>query len=70
MLTTKNIKEKKRYEIENMSQLTARIAKDCDVNYLVDFGAGVGHLARALAFNFGAKVCCLEQQEKLTDQAK
>lgn len=69
ILTKKNIKEKKRHEIEKMSQLTARIARDCDVQYIVDFGAGLGHLARALAFNYGAKVCCLEQQLVLTEQA-
>lgn len=69
-LTKKNIKEKKRHEIEKMSQLTARIAKDCGVQYIVDFGAGSGHLARALAFNFGVKVCCLEQQAALTEQAR
>lgn len=69
ILMKKNIKEKKRHEIEKMSQLTARIAKDCDVQYIVDFGAGLGHLARALAFNYGAKVCCLEQQLALTEQA-
>lgn len=52
-----------------MSQLTARVAKYSDVRYLVDFGAGLGHLARAIAFNFGAEVCCLEQQTSLTEQA-
>lgn len=69
MLTKKNIKEKKRHEIAKMSQLTACIANDCDVRYIVDFGAGLGHLARALVFNFGMKVCCLEQQTALTEQA-
>lgn len=36
----KNIKEKKRHEIERMSQLTAGIANDLDVKYIVDFGSG------------------------------
>lgn len=69
ILTKKNIKEKKRHEIDKMSQLTARIANDCNACYIVDFGAGLGHLARALAFDFGAKVCCLEQQSTLIEQA-
>lgn len=70
ILTKKNIKEKKRHEIEKLSQLTAQIADSSDVKYIVDFGAGLGHLARSLSFNFGLKVCCLEQDTSLTEQAK
>lgn len=69
ILCKKNIKLKKRHEIEMMSQLTASIAKECNVNYIVDFGSGLGHLARSLSFNHGLNVCCLEQQSALIGQA-
>lgn len=69
MLTKKNIKEKKRHEIEKMSELTARIAHENNIKYIVDFGAGLGHLARSLTYGYRLKVCCLEQQVILTDQA-
>lgn len=70
ILTQKNVKAKKRHEIERMSQYTAMIAKDAGVDYIVDFGAGLGHLARSLAFGYGLNVCCLEKQSDLTEQAK
>lgn len=70
ILTKKSIKEKKRHEIERMSQLTADIADDLDVKYIIDFGAGLGHLARLLAYGYGLNVCCLEKEVVLTKQAK
>lgn len=70
ILTKKNIKEKKRHEIERMSQLTANIANEYGVKYIVDFGAGLGHLARLLAYGHRLNVCCLEMQIALTKQAK
>lgn len=69
VLTKKNIKEKKRHEIERMSKLTATIARQCKVKYVIDFGAGLGHLARSLSYGHGLKVCCLEQQSALSAQA-
>lgn len=70
ILTQKKVKAKKRHEIERMSQYTAKIAKDNSVDYIVDFGAGLGHLARSLAFGYGLNVCCLEKQPDLTEHAK
>ncbi|XP_031634471.1 protein RRNAD1 [Contarinia nasturtii] len=69
VLTKKNIKAKKRHEIERMSQLTVNIARELNVNYVVDFGSGLGHLARVLAYGHGLRVCCLEKEITLTDQA-
>lgn len=40
VLVKKSIKAKKRHEIERMSQLTASIANDLGVKYIVDFGSG------------------------------
>lgn len=66
----KSIKEKKRHEIERMGQLTANIAKELGVKYIVDFGSGLGHLARLLAYGYKLNVCCLERDTALTNQAK
>lgn len=68
-LTQKSIKAKKRHEIERMSRLTASVANEHSVEYIVDFGAGLGHLARSLTYGYGLKVCCLEQQISLTQSA-
>lgn len=70
ILMKKNIKQKKRHEIERMSQLTAQIAKKLGVNYIVDFGSGLGHLARLLAYGYKLNVCCLERETAFTNQAK
>lgn len=70
ILMKKKIKAKKQHEIERMGQLTAEIASKLNVNYIVDFGSGLGHLARLLAYGYGLNVCCLEKENTLTDQAK
>lgn len=70
ILMKKKIKAKKRHEIERMGQLTAKIANESGVKYIVDFGSGLGHLARLLAYGYGLNVCCLEKENALTDQAK
>lgn len=69
IVAKKNIKLKKRHEIEQMSKITAKVARDNDVEYIIDFGSGLGHLSRALAYGYGLKVCCLEQQTALSEQA-
>lgn len=66
----KNIKAKKRHEIERMSRLTAEAAKKLGIKYVVDFGAGLGHLARLLCYGYGLNVCCLEKENALIHQAK
>lgn len=66
----KQVKDKKCHEIDRMAVLTACTAKKCDTIYVVDFGAGLGHLARILSFQHGIRVCCLEMQEKLSNEAK
>lgn len=70
ILMRKKIKAKKQHEIERMGQLTADIASKLNVKYIVDFGSGLGHLARLLAYGYGLNVCCLEKDETLTEQAK
>lgn len=66
----RQVKDKKRHEINQMADLCAQTARQCEVNYIVDFGAGLGHLARILSFQHKLRVCCLEQQIKLSEEAK
>lgn len=66
---TKNVKPKKRHEVEKMSRTCSQIAEQLGIEYIVDFGAGLGHLARVLGYGYGLKVCCLEQNAELTQQA-
>lgn len=70
ILMKKKIKAKKQHEIERMGELTAKIAGELNVKYVVDFGSGLGHLARFLAYGCGLNVCCLEKERALIDQAK
>lgn len=65
----KHVKPKKRHEVQIMSEICSRTANECKVDYIVDFGAGLGHLSRKLAYGYKLKMCCLEQQDKLTEQA-
>lgn len=69
-LTNKRIKQKKRHEIDRMGQLTAQVADELNVKHIIDFGSGLGHLARLLTYGYNLKVCCLEQQSVLTEQAR
>lgn len=66
---TKNVKPKKRHEVEKMSEICGEVAKELGIKYVVDFGAGLGHLSRVLAYDYGLKVCCLEQNLELTQRA-
>ncbi|ALC42015.1 CG2906, partial [Drosophila busckii] len=65
----KCVKPKKWHEITKMSAICAQSCKQLNVDYVVDFGAGVGHLARVLGFGYGINVCCLEMQAHLNAQA-
>lgn len=66
----KRIKPKKQHEIERMAALCSKTAANFRVEYILDFGAGVGHLARVLGYGYGLNVCCLEQQKQLSEEAK
>lgn len=69
-ILTKHIKHKKRHEIIEIGNICAQTAILCDTTIIVDFGAGLGHLARHLAHRQALKVCCIEQQAELSRQAK
>ncbi|XP_060516155.1 methyltransferase-like protein 25B [Cylas formicarius] len=66
----KNVKLKKRHEICSMSSSCNQNALKTDCFYIVDVGAGLGHLSRLLAYGFGFKVCTFEANSTLTDTAQ
>lgn len=66
----KQVKEKKCHEINRMAEICAETARKCNVKYIVDFGAGLGHLSRILSFQHGLRVCCLEQDKTLSAEAR
>lgn len=65
----KCVKPKKSHEIRKMAAICARSSRQTSIDYVVDFGAGVGHLARILGYGYGIKVCCFEMQSDLNEQA-
>ncbi|XP_043281175.1 protein RRNAD1-like isoform X2 [Venturia canescens] len=69
-LFTKSVKKKKCHEVENIAQTTSECAEVAKCECIVDIGAGMGHLARTLAYNYGLAVVCLEQDKLLSQQAK
>ncbi|XP_003703845.2 methyltransferase-like protein 25B [Megachile rotundata] len=69
-LFSKHIKKKKRYEIQEIAQVCADCAHEANCKCIVDIGAGMGHLARILAFQYGLYVTCIEQDCILLQQAR
>ncbi|XP_031846816.1 methyltransferase-like protein 25B [Nomia melanderi] len=69
-LFSKHIKKKKKYEIQEIAQVCANCAYDSNCKCIVDIGAGMGHLARILAFRHGLCVTCIEQDCILLQQAR
>ncbi|XP_001603138.1 protein RRNAD1 [Nasonia vitripennis] len=66
----KHVKQKKRYEINVMSEIAANSAKKANCNCIVDIGSGMGHLARVLAYRHELSVTCVEQNRSLLDGAR
>lgn len=64
------MKPKKRHEIQKMAALCKRSVRQSAVDFVVDFGAGLGHLARMLGYGYGIQVCCLEMQNEFNQQAR
>ncbi|KAL0113606.1 hypothetical protein PUN28_012633 [Cardiocondyla obscurior] len=69
-LFLKHVKIKKRHEIHQMAQICADCTRESNAKCIVDVGAGVGHLARSLAFKYRLHVACIEQDVKLSQQAR
>ncbi|XP_034652857.1 protein RRNAD1 isoform X1 [Drosophila subobscura] len=68
-LFMKRVKPKKQHEITRMAEICAFSCRTTPVDFIVDFGAGVGHLARILGYGYGIQVCCFEMQPELNQQA-
>lgn len=69
----KRVKSKKRHEVTRLSTEIVKIAGQTDVKNIVDLGAGLGHLSRFIAIGGGGgglRVCCLEQNVQLSQNAK
>ncbi|KAM8712649.1 hypothetical protein ACLKA7_013046 [Drosophila subpalustris] len=66
----KCVKPKKSHEIRRMAAICARSCQQTSVQFVVDFGAGLGHLARILGYGYGINVCCFEMQADLNRQAQ
>ncbi|KAL6267653.1 hypothetical protein P5V15_000727 [Pogonomyrmex californicus] len=69
-LFLKHIKIKKQHEIQQIARICADCAQESNTKCIVDVGAGVGHLARSLAFKYGLRVICIEQDALLSQQAR
>lgn len=50
--------------------MCADCAYEANCKSIVDIGAGMGHLARILAFRYGLYVTCIEQDCILLQQAR
>ena len=57
---TPGIKDKKKYEINIMSGILDKMAKDLKIDTMVDFGGGHGHLAKRLS-QLGYKVVIIDE---------
>ncbi|XP_012059464.1 PREDICTED: protein RRNAD1-like [Atta cephalotes] len=69
-LFLKHVKIKKRHEIQQIARVCADCAQESNAECIVDVGAGVGHLARSLAFKYVLHVICIEQDALLSQQAR
>uniref|UniRef100_A0A0C9QI88 Rrnad1_0 protein n=2 Tax=Fopius arisanus TaxID=64838 RepID=A0A0C9QI88_9HYME len=69
-LFKKHVKQKKRYEIEKFSEIVARCSELSNSSCIVDTGAGIGHLARELAYKYQLAVICIEQDKSLSELAR
>lgn len=65
----KNVKLKKRHEIEVMAKMCHKIASKTGCFNIVDVGSGLGHLSRFLAYQYGFRVCTFEANDILTKTA-
>jgi hypothetical protein len=68
-LLVPGIKDKKRYEISLMANVLNKMAKDLNVTTLVDFGGGLGHLAKRLT-ELGYRVIIIDGNKELCNKAK
>ncbi|XP_066153902.1 methyltransferase-like protein 25B [Euwallacea fornicatus] len=66
----KNVKMKKKHEIEIMSRVCYDMGLKSKCFNIVDVGSGLGHLSRMLAYKYGFNICTFEANEKLIRAAQ
>ncbi|XP_012266253.2 methyltransferase-like protein 25B isoform X1 [Athalia rosae] len=66
----KHMKPKKTHEIDIMATIVAECAASAHSECVLDVGAGMGHLARMLAYRHDMCVTCVEQQPVLSERAR
>lgn len=69
-LFLKHVKMKKRHEISLMARVVNNVAKKSDCDAIVDFGSGLGHLVRMLAYKYELYTAGIECQSQLTQEAR
>ncbi|XP_071521829.1 probable methyltransferase-like protein 25 isoform X2 [Panulirus ornatus] len=61
--------DKKSHEVEVMSQVTARLAKGCRVDWIVDLGSGRGYLSSSLVLQYDLNVVAIDSDKSNTSSA-
>lgn len=69
-LFLKHVKSKKRHEISLMANVVADTASRSGCRAVIDFGSGLGHLVRMLAYKNDLYSAGIECQDLLTVEAR
>ncbi|XP_022822470.1 protein RRNAD1 [Spodoptera litura] len=69
-LFLKHVKLKKRHEINLMAGVVVDTAVQTGCNSVIDFGSGLGHLVRVLAYRDDLHAAGIECQAQLTEEAR
>ncbi|CAG9136999.1 unnamed protein product [Plutella xylostella] len=69
-LFLKHVKLKKRHEISVMADVVNAVATRTHCRSVIDFGSGLGHLVRVLAYKYDIYAAGIECQSQLTDEAR
>lgn len=69
-LFLKHVKLKKRHEISLMADMVVDTALATDCKAVIDFGSGLGHLVRVLAYREDLYAAGIECQTQLTEEAR
>ncbi|KAJ8736051.1 hypothetical protein PYW08_006707 [Mythimna loreyi] len=69
-LFLKHVKLKKRHEISLMADVVVDTALQSGCNSVIDFGSGLGHLVRVLAYRDDMNAAGIECQTQLTEEAR
>ena len=69
-LFLKHVKLKKRHEISLMADVVVNTASQSGCNSVIDFGSGLGHLVRVLAYRDDMYAAGIECQAQLTEEAR